>query len=1319
VVQLGRMIVPPSVIPGLADASSLPSITLTSVTKTVSNKNPDSGDKFGNLFGWHRKKDTITFSQETSHAISVKTSPSNNKNSNSIKNSNRKKSNTIYVDLKADWKFSNSTESPPHPTLSDVSNSGSPNASASDTFSSSTANISSSDTSSNASPVPTSAFRKLMVSELRCKKKTKSFESCPKPPTKISSHPSSQKSVQPASKHSSQNSNQSSSQTTPQTFGKTSPSASGSPLPTPEILRSSPKRRHARRQSPSPDYHQARLQTPTKSTGTPSKQHTPRKDTPKKKRQQRFQCRNAGCKDYFSSKDSRDKHETHNCRMRKGAASVVTMETVFSVPSHAELNLDPLLCHYPDCLKTYKNEKSRKKHELEIHRFIEQKGRTVSPVSIPGLSSRPTSCPPSIDESVFTTPSRPVSKKRRRTTSSRTPTVNDSSPATPNLILTPSYQFSPSSLLSNSFDFETQQLPDSLNLNNQCPFCLAFFKNARSLKTNHRCPFQPDYYFLQTNFISPTVLTRPKNWEESLKILNQLSKEDIVKLCTLQNWSLPCYYPIVFPHQHRSGRTGGVPLIDTMTASNFSGPLLKKMLDLEREIKLPKHIILKDEASGLISYLSPKILEPTSEFSYTETSDSFLVSFADSTEHHDKSGDISAHEEDDFNLFSDESDESDVLYSFHGPIPRTETEELPSPPYTPITSREGVAPDGGEISGESMQGGFGEGCDRRFRGDTGRRSEGESGGADLGGGGGVGGGSGGGVGGGSGGGVGGGGGTAGDGGDDGGGDGDDESSDMEDQGDDEMDVSEDEMEHGLFEQAVLNLLPAGFDPGCDGMGAKNIKQRQAASYFREPWKFTDEEIQNLVRCTKRQFFELVLTCVGAQYRSSGLNIFGQCFLMLYKLCHQVSFVNIGTLFGLKHAQIASDVFYRHLLHQYKTNCNIPAIIHNQDVNQAEVDKLLGDSFMRTPIYFKALLKDFEDPSGRNRRPVALNIDGTYFDVEGSADIESQKYMFYGPRAGHVAKFINLTDLCGKFVGILPVASSQSPSSGDGLLLAKHIELQDTAGTGQYIRYILRGNEEFFVIIISDAGFVVHVPNAPTEARGPNAVTLASVCLEEHCVLLHTSTKHERYHLGVSPQGKIRKLDWTPNKPSLDENTVKFSRHLRKTQEQIHASLKSKFKITDMRHLWNESLLPLTSKQLVRFGLPEAYKNIPRLNFIAIVCCSLVNSQHPGFVPLYMSDPLRSARVFLKRLLIENPLLHPEIWPVVFTAARTSGTQWVEISFRDLAENDVIGFPKLDRDSINPVALDIASGPHAIKQADSLLTYMNQGTFSPFKGANWI
>ena len=138
-----------------------------------------------------------------------------------------------------------------------------------------------------------------------------------------------------------------------------------SSLPSPENLRSSPKRHSTRRQSLSPDYHQPRQQTPTKSTGTPTKQRTPRKDTPKKKRLPRLQCRIVACTDYFSNKDARDKHETHTCRMRKASSPAVTMDTEFPVPSHSELNLDPLLCRYPDCLKEYKNEKSRKKHELD------------------------------------------------------------------------------------------------------------------------------------------------------------------------------------------------------------------------------------------------------------------------------------------------------------------------------------------------------------------------------------------------------------------------------------------------------------------------------------------------------------------------------------------------------------------------------------------------------------------------------------------------------------------------------------------------------------------------------------------------------------------------------------------------------------------------------------------------------------------------------------------------------------------------------------------------------------------------------------------
>ena len=246
--------------------------------------------------------------------------------------------------------------------------------------------------------------------------------------------------------------------------------------------------------------------------------------------------------------------------------------------------------------------------------------------------------------------------------------------------------------------------------------------------------------------------------------------------------------------------------------------------------------------------------------------------------------------------------------------------------------------------------------------------------------------------------------------------------------------------------------------------------------------------------------------------------------------------------------MASNVFYRQLVHQYLTNCNIPLIIQNAQPNDAELDKLYRTCYQRTPLFYKNLVKDFEDRSGRNRTPLILNTDGTYINIQGSADVELQKFMFYKPRSGHVAKWINFTDMTGKFVGLLPVASSQTPSSGDGLLLAKHIELEDSAGAGLYIRTLLHGNDEFFVVLVCDAGFVVTVPNAPVQARGPNAVTLPEVCLQEHCVLLHTSPKHDKYHLARTSEGKIRKVPWTPGNPTLDENVVKLTRMLRKAQE---------------------------------------------------------------------------------------------------------------------------------------------------------------------------
>ena len=96
-------------------------------------------------------------------------------------------------------------------------------------------------------------------------------------------------------------------------------------------------------------------------------------------------------------------------------------------------------------------------------------------------------------------------------------------------------------------------------------------------------------------------------------------------MCRLQNWCLPHYYPFCFPHKFRSGRLGLPPVLEKMTASKLSSELLKQMVDMYGEFELPKYIILKDGVGNNMTYLSPNVLSPTSEFTFTELSESFLV----------------------------------------------------------------------------------------------------------------------------------------------------------------------------------------------------------------------------------------------------------------------------------------------------------------------------------------------------------------------------------------------------------------------------------------------------------------------------------------------------------------------------------------------------------------------------------------------------------------------------------------------------------------------------------------------------------------------
>ena len=112
-----------------------------------------------------------------------------------------------------------------------------------------------------------------------------------------------------------------------------------------EVLRaSSPESR--RPQSPSPDRQQ-RVSTPRKQSGpsAPSSSgHTPRKDTPTKRKQSRYQCRISGCKDYLANAKTRDRHESHYCRYRSVESPGLINQAEFPVPPHLELKLDLLQC---------------------------------------------------------------------------------------------------------------------------------------------------------------------------------------------------------------------------------------------------------------------------------------------------------------------------------------------------------------------------------------------------------------------------------------------------------------------------------------------------------------------------------------------------------------------------------------------------------------------------------------------------------------------------------------------------------------------------------------------------------------------------------------------------------------------------------------------------------------------------------------------------------------------------------------------------------------------------------------------------------------
>ena len=86
--------------------------------------------------------------------------------------------------------------------------------------------------------------------------------------------------------------------------------------------------------------------------------------------------------------------------------------------------------------------------------------------------------------------------------------------------------------------------------------------------------------------------------------------------------------------------------------------------------------------------------------------------------------------------------------------------------------------------------------------------------------------------------------------------------------------------------------------------------------------------------------------------------------------------------------------------------------------------------------------------------------------------------------------------------------------------------------------------------------------------------------------------------------------------------------------------------------------------------------------------------------------IRAANLFMHRMFLENPLHNLEIWPLDFLA-RGSCKTWQELSFSSLEISNLLDFPQLTEDEINPTAVELVSGPHCIYRGNCVLTYMQQ------------
>ena len=508
---------------------------------------------------------------------------------------------------------------------------------------------------------------------------------------------------------------------------------------------------------------------------------------------------------------------------------------------------------------------------------------------------------------------------------------------------------------------------------------------------------------------------------------------------------------------------------------------------------------------------------------------------------------------------------------------------------------------------------------------------------------------------------------------------------------------------------ALQLIP-GFQSGWDGLGEVNAETKKM-NLFREPWKYGNEDFLDLINMTKIQFLNIVVKQDGSQSKKTELSLPSEVFLWLLKLTKNLSNEFLRASFGLNSVEIVRQMFNRQNCFYYCHNINIPAIVaQDGSVNIQERDKLLQICYDGMSDYHRTLAASLADPKpeGRMRIAVIENVDSTYIDLEGGGDIETNKNLFYPGRSGYVVKFMNFTAMNGKIVAAIPCTTGSTPASGDSHLFQKFVGLEDESDYSEsYLRVLLSGNDQFFVVLVSDAGFVVKLRNSPVQIR--QYASMAELCNQVGAFYIHTSINFEEYILKMNLDGKLEKVDFDEGQKTIVENTINLTRKTRMVQENIHANLKRTFSFVNGKKVKSSYLKPYSASDRKAYKFPASHKNVPKLSVIVLNCSSLLNEIHPGYQLLWLSaaDQIPMAHNIIQRMDKENPLLYEDMWPINF-ASTGPRNGWAKVSIAYLEYvNDILGFPKLTEEEVKRIPARLVGGIHALNKTQEMLTYITK------------